>query len=743
MTFHSFRTRLMATAGGLSIALAAAAAAQAADAPPRDAGVSQVGEVVVTAQKRTERLQDVPTAVTVLNAADLVAKNAVSLDDYFRSVPGLTLYDNGEGFMELVIRGVTTGNGDTPTVGIYIDDTPIGSSTALARGDVLVPDLDPSDLQRVEVLKGPQGTLYGASNMGGLLKYITVAPDLNTFSGRVGVEGETVEKGGAGYAVRAAVNLPLIKDDLALRISGSMREDPGFVDNVANGDRNVNDARVFNGRAALLWRPTDTFQIKLSALFQNRNGYGETREDYNFLTGKPIYGDLKQSRVPGINSDRERLEQYNATIEDDLGWATLTSSTSYAKNHYYNLADLSSLFSPIFAPAFGIPDLGVELVQSFGTQKITQEVRLASRSDAKIEWLAGVFYTHESSTFYQKFNPVQTENGQAIQGLPLFALDVGRSHYQEIAGFGDVTYHFTPKFDVQAGVRYSYNNQDSHDYNNGLLDGTLTPILGAGTSHEGVTTFLFTPEYKFTDSQMIYGRIASGYRAGGPNYTLAGAETPFLSDSTVNYEVGFKSELLDRQAYVEMDAFYITWSRIQLLGVNSLDEEFFTNAGAAVSQGFEFSGQYRPVHGLTLAANLTYSDAHLTEDAPSGIYAPSGSRLPYSPRWSGQISANYEFPLVADWKGSIGGDYSYTGDRISDFQSSASIARITLPAYSVVNLQAGVRNERYSVNLFVKNVADERGFTAANALTLSKTPASYAVSVIQPRTVGVSLAAKF
>jgi iron complex outermembrane receptor protein len=742
MHIQNSRVR-MTVAALIAAASGATTAARAADSSP-DSQPVVLEEVVVTAQKRTERLQDVPTAITVLDASKLVDKNALSLDDYFRDVPGLTLWDNGDGLQKLVMRGVTTGSGETPTVGIYVDDTPIGGSTQLSQGDSLVADIDPSDLQRIEVLKGPQGTLYGAGAMGGIFKYVTIAPDPNTFSGRVGLDGESIDGGGTGGAVRGAVNLPLIQDTLALRISASTHNDPGFIKNINGDENNVNGHRINSGRVALLWNASDAVSVELTAMLQSIEGHGLDREDYNFVTRQPIYGDLEQNRVPNTDAITLHVGVYNLKIKDNLGWANLTSSTSYSTNTFDGPIDLSYLFGPIFGPAFGIPDLGIKLTEKFATDKLTQEVRLASEGDNNIDWMAGVFYTLEHSSYYQNFDPIQTENGQEITGLPLFSLQTTVSNYQEFAGFGDVTYHFTKAFDTQAGVRYAYNDQDDKEMSNGFFNGGPPPTYGAGESHQGAFTFLITPEYKFSDDEMAYARVASGYRPGGPNYTIApGYQPPFKSDTLVNYELGFKSDLLNRTAYFDLAAFYISWKDIQLEGVNADDELYFTNGGGAVSRGFEASGQYLPIRGLTLGANLTFTDAHLTQNANSDIYAPSGSRLPYSPRISGQVSADYEFPLIAAWKGGFGGDYSYFGDRTSDFQMSASIPRPDLPAYRVLNLHVGVHDDRYSVNLFLKNVGNERGINDAIPISLGKSLDQYSVSLIQPRTVGLSLAAKF
>jgi len=710
-------------------------------------------EVVVSAQRREELLKDVPLAVTAVNAQALLATNQVSLGDYFRSVPGLTLNDDGEGFKQLIIRGISTGSENTPTVGIYIDDTPIGSSTSAARGDVLVPDLDPSDLERVEVLKGPQGTLYGASNMGGLLKYVTVAPDTRQFSGRAEVDGSSADHGGLGYGVRASVNLPVITDVLGLRISASNRQDPGYIDDIRGSD-NINTTMVTNTHTALLWQADEAVTVKFSVLTQDRNGHGTGREDYNFATLSPVYGDLTVSRVPGTMGNEEKQQIYNGTVNWNLPWATFTSSTSFARNSYNSLDDVSQLFGPIFQEITGDPDFGAKINQRYSTSKFTQEFRLEG-SSGPIDWLAGAFLTSEQSHYYQAVDNISIADGSPIEGGPDAGNGFVNSRYREVAGFGDVTYHFTSQLSVQAGLRYSYNRQNDTSINlAGVLSGPASTISEA--SHQGVPTFVVAPEFKLTTDTSLYARIASGYRAGGPNYSFSGpgVNSTYNADRTVNYEVGVKSYFLDRKLYAELSAFYINWTKIQLLGLNVDDEEFYVNAGGAVSQGFEAATQYHPFRDLNLTATLDYTDAHLTDNDAFevGIDGRDGERLPFTPRLSGSFSFDYSHALVRDWKGNIGADYSYQGDRLTSFQSTLSFPpsfsdprypRPVLPGYGVVNLHLGVDTGRIQGTLFVKNLFDKRAFTSAGSTTLDNNSPLYSVAVIQPLTIGVSLAMRF
>jgi iron complex outermembrane recepter protein len=699
-------------------------------------------EILVTAQKTVQFAQDVPIALSVLNAQSLINRNEVSLDDYYTRVPGLTLFDDGNGFKLLAIRGITTGMNNTPTVGVYVDDTPVGSSTALARGDVLVPDLDPADLQQIEVLKGPQGTLYGASNMGGLLKYETIQPNLSEYSAYAEADGANVEHGNTGFGVRGNVNLPVVTDMFAVRLSGSDREDPGYINNIATGQTDVNTVRVSTGRIATLWAPFDGLTVKASALVQERKQNGSAREDYDFLTGQPLWGDLTHDQIPGTGINKSLLHLYNLTINDDFDKFSVLSSTSYAHVDYQSFSDISPLFGPLLQEIIGLPNLGATIYQHYGTEKVTQEFRVASRGDNLIDWLGGAFFTHETSVFVQDLDSAFISTGGPVSFLPPLSDGTGNSEYKEGALFADVTVHATTKLDVQGGLRYSKNWQSSLNLSQGLL-GNPGVTVGEGSSSEGVTTFLFTPSYKFDADDMLYVRIASGYRAGGPNYTLAGYEYPFGSDKSVNYEFGYKGALADRRLTIGTDIFYITWKNIQLLGSDADDQSFFSNAGSAISKGLEFSSEYRPVAGLTLGLAATYTDAYLTATAPLGIYGLPGFRLPYSARWSGRLSADYEFPIVAEWNGDIGGDYSYVGQRFSDFTSDDTTPRVSLPAYRVINLHAGIAVNHYSVNLYVKNLADQRGIISASPLTLSKSPDYEGISVIQPRTIGLSASVKF
>jgi iron complex outermembrane receptor protein len=733
--------RLLCGAAATALMTTAAAAQTAQSA-------QQVGEVVVTAQKRSERLLSVPAPVTALGGQELTRTAAVRLEDYAARVPGLNLNSDRDGETQIILRGITTGSVVSSTVATYIDDTPYGSSTSFALGGELTPDLDPSDLQRIEVLRGPQGTLYGASALGGLLKFVTTPPSLTAYAGRLEVDGSTVDHGGQGYGVRGMVNLPLINDELALRVSGYDRRDPGYIDDPQLGRHDLNTTQVDGGRAALLWRPNNQLSVTATAVLQDLDGNGTADEDVNVgADGKsltPAAGDLQQIRYTG-EPLHVRYRLYSADVAYDLGWATLTSITSYSTLAQRQTFDQTSLFGALGTAILGIPNFGTSVGSVLNQDKWTQEVRIASATGQKLEWQGGFFFTQEHSRRDEPSDSFDTVTGTAL-ATPLLFFASLNSHYTEYAGYGDLTYHFTPKFDVLGGVRYSSNSQRFALAEDGLLAGG--PSAQQGTSSDNSVTYLVTPRYRIDPDNMIYARVASGYRPGGPNApspgdVAAGVPVAYRPDTLTNYEVGYKSSLFDHLLTLDLSAFYIDWKNIQIEtdfgGVTSNG-----NGGTARSDGFEAAAVLTPMHGLTISGTLAYTDAQLTQDAP-GVNGKDGDELPNVPKWAAGVNADYDFPLGGVATAFVGGSLRYLGDRASGFVtgSPADYARPTLPAYTTVDLRAGANYQRWSLEVYVKNVGDARGLNNLTSLALSGFSNPFTASVIQPRTVGLSLSASF
>ena len=548
----------------------------------------QLEEIIVTAQKREERLQEVPVPVTAINAAELVQNNQLRLQDYYQSVPGLSVTPGVQSTQTIAIRGITTGGGTNPTVGVTVDDVPFGSSTNLGGG-LVVPDFDPGDLARVEVLRGPQGSLYGASSMGGLLKFVTVDPSTAGFSGRMQAGAVGVFHGnGLGYNVRGSLNAP-VTDTLAVRASAFTRVDPGYIDNPFLNVEGVNEARTSGGRLAALWKPLEDFSLKLAALYQTTRGNGS-----NDVDQLPGLGDLQQGYIPNVGGYNRTLQSYIATANGKIGTADITSITGYNINSYSDSSDYTYAVGPLTNLLFGVNNS--PLYDDNKTKKFNEEVRLAMPIVRWMDWRIGGFFTHESSSYAENVvaqDPATLTNVGEVLGISF------PTRYTEYAGFTDLTIHATENFDVELGGRESHIQQVFNQTEIGGAVGGATLITPEERSDANAFTYLVTPRLKLSADLMIYARLASGYRAGGTNATIPGAPSQYNPDKTQNYDLGFKGEFLDHTLSVDASLYYIDWKDIQLqLRSNGLG--FNANGGKAKSEGVELSTQVRPITGFEL-----------------------------------------------------------------------------------------------------------------------------------------------
>jgi outer membrane receptor protein involved in Fe transport len=737
-------TKLHLLTGAACAALAIPAASYAADAAA--ATNATVQELVVTANKREEKIQDVPMAVTALGGAALDKLVVRSFGDYAALVPGLTVTSGGPGVNHLILRGLSS-SGAASTVAVYVDETPMGSSSGLVDGSIFSSDFDPFDMQRIEVLRGPQGTLYGANAEGGLLKFVTRAPQLRTFGGEVQVSGEGVDHGQNGFSADGVVNVPL-GDMAAVRITGFHEELPGWIDDPRLGAKDVNHGHKDGLRVSVLFQPTDKFSVRLTGFGQDLSAFAGPTVDVDRFTLAPLTGDLTQNRFIREPSNIS-YRNYTGTVTWDLGPATLVSSTSYGKVDTFGRSDPTDLvFSPptgtlgqVLSGAFKTTLGGLE-DQQVNDHKFTQELRLSSPASDRFEWQLGAYYTRETGTLDQVIDAFTPSTG-AIFGPVLETVSLP-SVYKEWAGFGDVTYHFNPQFDVQVGGRVASVKQSSVETLSGALVGSV-PTLHASSS-ESVGTFSIAPRYHLSETTMIYGRIASGFRPGGPNLLPVGAPagTPstYQSDSTVNYEVGVKSTQLDGRLQLDLAVFYVDWTRIQIIErVNNVGVT--GNGSSARSSGLEWNATWAPIEGLSLTFNGAYTDAVLTADAPS-IGGVDGDFLAGVPRWSSALDGEYTWQPVDGYHAFAGFTWAYMGERKTGFTTATTppIGRIDVPSYNTVNLRLGVNYDTWGVQLFAKNVGDERGAISLTGpgqiLNLGRSE-----TVIQPRTVGVLVNKKF
>ncbi len=696
-------------------------------------------EIIVTAQKRSERLQDVPVPVTTLKAQELVASNQIRMQDYFTRVPGLTVTPDDENGAPIVtIRGITTGGYTNPTVGIVVDDVPFGSSTSTAVGNI-APDIDPFDLADIEVLRGPQGTLYGAGSMGGLIKYTTVDPSFDGISGRVQAGTETIYNAAQlGYNVRGAVNLPL-NDTFAIRASAFTREDPGYIDNAVHNINGINKSQSDGAHLLALWKPSDTFSIKLSALYQDDKRFG-SNDVFAAL------GDLKQDFLLNTGRYSKRVQAYNATIRAKVGGVDFVSISGYSKNNYQNTLDFSSAFSFYVPPVFGVS--GVPSFAHVTTNKASQEFRFSGSFGGSVDWLAGAFYTYEDSPAHTDVFAENPQTGLIVGKAITFNFP---TTFQEYAAFGDLTYHVTRHFDIQLGFRESQNTQSYNETDTGQIvlayDGSPSPfVYPEQKSKDRAFTYLVTPQYKLSSDLMLYARLASGYRPGGPNpgAQLYGFPSEFGADKTQDYEIGVKGNVLHHSLTFDASAYYIPWKDIQVLAIDPVTFiGFYANGTRAKSEGVELSLQAQPIQNLLLSAWIAWNKSVLTEPFSPTTYlvGAAGDRLPYGSRFSGNISLDQGFSLGSQLRASIGGTVSYVGEREGEFATlfSANADRQVLPSYSQLDVRAGLTYQSWDLRLSVNNVADKRGLLRGGLNSIYP----YAFNYTQPRTVGLSIAKSF
>ena len=715
---------------------------RAADAAPSEDALTTI---VVTAEKREEKIKDVPMSITALGGGALDNLQYRSFSDYAAMVPGLSITSSQPGYTNLTLRGQNAG-GVGSTVAVYLDESPFGSSSALLNGSILSGDFDTWDLQRVEVLRGPQGTLYGSNSEGGLLKFVTAPPVLGSFSGAAEVTGETVDHGGTGGDVRAVVNLPL-GDMFALRVGGFKQDVAGWVDDPSRGKVDENDGHKYGGRVSLLAQPVDSLTIRLTASSQQSNYNGTPGVDTTNATLRPAVGDLQQERFIAEPSSFQ-YKNYNATINWDAGLFSILSTTSYGILNSDSISDASNValapgvtYADVLGGA-GLTDTGASLDNLVDLKKFTQEVRVSSPTTNFIEWQVGAYFTREQGTLLQHLNPISLPSGVPITAFGALEIASLDSTYKETSGFGNVTIHIIPQFDIQAGGRYSKNEQEATETLSGLLAGGGQQFSTPSSGH--VWTYSVAPRWHIDADNMLYFRWATGYRPGGPNALppIVPPDVPreYGADKTSNLELGIKSTLLNGLLSIDAALFHVDWTNIQLLeqvdntGING-------NGGKAKSQGFEWTVGYVPVHGLTFQWTGAYTDAKLTTDAP-GVNGVTGDPLPYAPKWGTSLDGEYDAPAFADYKYFVGATWSYVGARSTVFGSDETmLLQVRLPSYNDYGARVGFDNDRWRWTLYGKNLSDSRGISS---YTSSGAPGlNGSASVIQPRTFGVTLSTKF
>ena len=723
--------------------------------------------ITVTVQKRDELLEEIPMSVTVLPGETLEREQVEDFRDLVAVVPGLSIETTTPGVTRLTLRGINTG-GVASTVGVYVGDVPFGSSSGLANAAILSADFDTFDLARIEVLRGPQGTLYGASSLGGVLKYVPNPPTTGRYEGRVQAGVESVEDGEPGYSLAGVVNTP-ISDRFALRASGYYRLDGGFIDSIGDHpipsltdpridivagtivEDDLNQLDKSGVRLSALFEASERFSLNLAAQAQRIESDSPQSIDVDPVTLEPLYSDPVQSRYHAQFSDVE-YQVLSATFDWDFGGVTLESVTSYGTFEQDLQTDsafattltggppLSSLVTLIFGDAAARP-LSVIFPSHVTTDKTTQELRLLSPANERFEWLLGAYYTEEDSEIAQDLLAVEAGTDTVAGDIPPLADIALVSTYEEYALFANATWHVTPRFDLSFGGRASENDQVASQVSDGVLVGGLT-VFDDARSSESPFTYSFSPRLELGERSSIYARVATGFRPGGPNVLppAAPADTPstYDSDRLTSYEVGLKTTSSEGDVSLDVAAYYLDWEDIQLLAVVN-NFGINANGGTAVSQGAELTLGLSPASGLLFSLNGAYTDAYLTQDTDPVIGGLDGDPLPWVPEWSFGLHGDYAWPVMGDRVAHFGGGVHYTGDRPADLGDRVADGSVReIDGYETVNLGTGIDFGRWSLELYGRNLTDEEGITSVDTGGFLPEGAR-ALGLIRPRRVGLAV----
>ena len=766
----------------LALFAATPAIAQDADQPAdeQEAGAKtetaeqrtdRIKSVIVTANKRAEDAMNVASSISVVSDQQLENINAGQLSDYAAYVPGLQVTSDGTpGQTRLSLRGIAPLSSGA-TVGTYIDDSPVGSNGLYQAATIFMLDLLPYDIERVEVLRGPQGTLYGAGAMGGLLKYVTRAPDLTAKEFRIGGGLSSVSHGGSGSNFRLGANVPLVEDRLAVRVSYANNSQPSYIDNSVSGEKDINDVDQTSARLALLWKG-EAADLKLTAMRQTIDSQNNATVSLDPADYSPRDGEFEHMVFVDAPF-RKEINYYAATVDWDLGWADFTSASGYSRIHTFRRQDTTVDYGNFTDLGLGLDDPGASYFDNeLDFTQFTQEFRLASKAGGAFDWLVGGFYTNEKGDNVQHIELTQLDGSPLPSPYDAIAGDLATlnlpTKFRELSFFANASYAFTDRFKVGAGVRYAQNDQSfSQDVTSGLL---LPVGSSPNSSSEDVFTWSLAPQFQLSQDTLLYARVATGYQPGGPNVKLPGVPDAVNSSTLTNYEVGVKSRFADNKVEINFAAFRIDWEDIQVLatfdGATGL-----VNGGTATSQGFEFSALFQPTANLQLGFNGAYTDAELTEDFPT-LEIPSDpylvrltsglgtDKMPYTPKLSLSMTADYYFPIGnGDWEGHVGGGWRWVDDRVNgtterqvilDAATETELLTTLTPpleldSYGALDLYASVGNGHWSVRAYVKNANDATGYSgiSAHLNQLTSVTEEYVAAPIQPRTVGLEFDYRF
>ncbi|MDO8863663.1 TonB-dependent receptor [Haliea sp. E1-2-M8] len=719
-------------------------------------------EVVVTAQKRTESLQDVPISVQALGSAELDRLNISGFSDYVQQLPSVSFTQRRPGQASLFMRGVSEGgNGNQslqgPSVAIYLDNQPV---TAIGF------NLDPHiyDVERIEVLMGPQGTLYGAASQAGTLRIVTKKPSRDAFEAGVDFTAETISGGGNSYLAEGYANIPL-NDRMALRVAAWWDDDGGYIDAVEDTityplsgitrgnagfvEDDFNEVEKRGLRAALGVDLSDRWSAVASVSHQRLETNGIWDHDPEGL------GDFKVGRF-FEDSQEDEWTQFALTVEGDLGFADLTYAGSYLDREFETYSDYShysidgfvepyytcyvSYFGPCVDPSIqysNLSDLSYE----------SHELRLASSGDNRLNWVAGVFYSEVETAFESRWSVPPINPGAAVEDDLYFQTDQVRVD-KEKAIFGELYYDLTEELVLTLGYR-RFKNETTLD---GFVGTIFWPDCCYGYSSQRPPdnvasefdgsdgTGKVSLAYNFSDDIMVYGTVSEGYRPGGVNRAPGVGET-YQPDFLTSYELGWKTELQDGRLRINGAVYHMEWDDVQI-GFFNPDISLLglvDNVGAAESTGLELDATWLLTDSLDLMLTYSRNNAELTEDyfARSDATAPDatdGQDLPFTPDTKYTITGRYHFP-VQGFDSTLQLNWTYTDEQWNDIFAST---REKMDSYGLLNASWRIEAGRWHASLFGSNLTDEVAELYINSVDIQRL-----VTVNQPRTFGVSFGMNF
>ncbi len=758
--------RILATTALVSAGIWMAQPSHAQDAD----GAWLPEEIIVTAQKREARLQDVPIAVSAVDGAALEFRGITDFRDVLRSIPGISYSGETRGQSNYSIRGIST-EAFSPTVGVYLDDISLVTISTNFTGAA-----EPAffDLERVEVLKGPQGTLYGGNAMGGAIKYITRKPDPSAFSGSASAGLGFVKDGDMSFRGDAVLNFPIVADEFAIRAGVQVIHEGGYIDNIANGnvaivsqsttfppnltpltqpslsdraedDHDTSLLVAFKGQA--LWQVNDDWQVIASASYQDYE-LENANEYWNALDGF-------QSSYRLEEPTSDNLGVYSLSISGTLGDFDFVSLTGYVDREIDWERDYTFFVASLVPPLFASD---TDNISSTTTETITQEFRLSyDQPDSRLRWVAGLFYSYQEDELDQDVN---SDGAGAFfgTGTDIVYQGVHENEGREFAAFGEATYSLTDWLDLTAGFRYFRNRQQLNFAADGVFNGGPTSIDDEELKEDGFNPKISLAAQVAEDS-LLFVTASKGYRAGGPNrfvvasalcaddlarLGLTTAPSSYESDSIWSYEIGTKNQFFDRRLTVNASAYYSDWKNIQQqVNLVSCGFQFTDNVGEAEVYGGELEARADLPSGTTLGVALAYTDTEITESV-TGVSAQPGQSVLNVPEWTASLYGEQRFQAWQNYEGIVRLEWQYRGDALRQFEDTIEVGlpdgtNVQAPnpaqdqeSYSVLNFSATLQSDSYQFQLFVNNLTN-------NDPILNRTVSLGIdqVSTLRPRTIGV------